>query len=161
MTAAYLLPQSLARSLAAHPFVRDLDTAMIDFMVGCAKNVRLRPGQYLFREDQRADTFFLLRRGHVSLECHVPGQGEITLESLAAPEALGATALLAPYVWHVDARATTPVFAFALDGACLRTKVQQDTHFGCRLLSLLLADVHTRLARARLGQLDVYHRRIR
>jgi CRP-like cAMP-binding protein len=132
---------------------------MLEFIAGCARNVRVKPNEYLFREDQRADTLYLLRRGRINLDCHVPGRGRVTLESLSAPEALGATALLAPYVWHLNARATTPVLAFALDGRCLRRKVSDDPAFGCALLSMLLRDVHGRLTHARLAQLDVYQSR--
>lgn len=159
MNPGALQTQSLARSLAAHPFVVGFDPAMIEFVVGCAKNVRFKPGEYLFRENQSADTLYLLRQGRLNLECHVPGRGAVTLESLAAPEALGATALLAPHLWHLDAKATTSVLAFALDGVCLRRKVNEDGVFGRKLLSVMLADVHARLARCRLGQLDVYDRR--
>jgi CRP-like cAMP-binding protein len=80
----------------------------------------------------------------------------VAIERLLPGEALGVSAVFEPKSWPHDARATSPVLAFAIDGACLRDKVARDSVFARAVLERLLEDTHARLERARLHQLDVY-----
>lgn len=152
--------QSLARSLARHSFSQDFPRNVIDFMVGCTRNVRFATGEYLFREGTAADRLYLLRRGQVDLESQIPGKGPVALERLSAGEWIGASTVFGPYEWHVDARAVAPVWCFAVDGACLRDKMLVDHEFGYVVVRRMLAGVHQRLARVRLQQLDVYRQEL-
>ena len=68
-------PESLARSLAQHPFCKDLTQAQVEFLAGCAKNARYDAGEYLVREGSLADALFLVRSGSVAIESHIPGRG--------------------------------------------------------------------------------------
>jgi len=149
--------ESLARSLAEHPFLASLPPDGVDFLAGCTKNMRFSEGEYLFREGCAADYLYLLREGNVTLESHVPGKGAVVLERFEPGESLGATVLIGPHVWHVDARAASGVLAFAVEGACLRRKLEDDPRFGYAVARHMLQSVHGRLSRARLQQLDVYN----
>jgi CRP/FNR family transcriptional regulator, cyclic AMP receptor protein len=151
-----LHPESLARSLAEHPFVAGMSAADVEFLAGCTKNERFASGAYLFREDASAETLFLLRDGRVALESHSPGRGAVKLETLGPGEVLGWSAMFEPHRWHVDGRALEAVLAFAVDGRCLRDKMEREPVFGYAVTRRLLYQVHQRLERARLQQLDVY-----
>lgn len=148
--------QTLARSLRLHPFFSQLNESAVEFLAGCTRNVRLTAGSYLFRENQSADRLYLLRAGEVDLESHAAPKGAVAVERLFAGEALGVSAVFDPHVWALDARAVTPVLVFAVDGACLRGKLEADAEFARAVLKRLLLDTHLRLERARLHQLDVY-----
>lgn len=148
--------ESLARALGEHAFVAELSRAQVEFLTGCAKNARYERGQFLFREDTPADTLFLLRQGKVALEADVPGRGSVQVETLGPGGVLGWSVLFPPYLWHLDGRAVEPTLAFAIDGHCLRNKIEQDKEFGYAVVRRLLFEVHRRLDRARLQQLDVY-----
>ncbi len=148
--------ENLERSLKEHPFVDDLPDRMVAFLNGCTKNMRFDTGEYLFREGQAEDYLYLLRKGQVELQSHVPGRGALTLETIEGGEALGVSIVFPPYDWPLDARAISPVLAFAVDGECLRKKIAADPEFGCEVLRRLLVDVHGRLTRARIQQLDLY-----
>lgn len=148
--------ESLSRSLAEHPFLRGLSPEDIDFFCGCTRNVRLAAGELLFREGHAADHLYLLREGRVDLSSDVPGKGPVVLERLEPGESLGASVVSGSYVWHVDARAVGNVVAFSVDGACLRAKFDKEPRFGFQLVKRMLEDVHCRLSRSRLQQLDVY-----
>jgi CRP-like cAMP-binding protein len=123
---------------------------------GCTKNARFAPNQYLFKEDSDADQLYLLREGKVALESHLPGKGAVKVETLTGGGVLGWSVLFAPHRWHVDCRALEPTLAFAVDGVCLRDKMQRDAVFAYAVTRRLLWEVHKRLERARLQQLDVY-----
>ncbi len=148
--------EGLDRSVAAQRFCRGFSPRIVRFLTGCTQNARFACGEYLFREGSAADSLFLLRSGSISLESHLPGQGALTLETLGAGDVLGWSVLFAPYQWHVDCRALAPVLALRVDGRCLRDKVEADSEFGYAITRQLLAEVHGRLERARLQQLDVY-----
>ena len=42
----------------------------LKFLVGCASNVRFEPGQFIFREGEEANQFYLIRHGEATLEIH-------------------------------------------------------------------------------------------
>jgi CRP/FNR family transcriptional regulator, cyclic AMP receptor protein len=161
----------LSRPLAGHPFLIGLDEAMVNVLTGCAKNTRFQPNEFLLREGDEASVFYLIRQGRVSLEVHIPGRDDVRVETAGPGDVVGLSWLLplatgrveaAPGASpgsarvHLDARALEPVVAFALDGACLRGKMEADHDLGYALAKRLLAQVYQRLERVRLQRLDVY-----
>jgi CRP-like cAMP-binding protein len=149
-------PESLERSLAQHPFAAGLSEAALAFLAGCTKNARFSGGEYLYREGAAADILFLIREGRVAVESAAPGRGAVKVETVGPGDVLGWSALFEPYRWHVDGRALESTLVFAVDGRCLRGKLDADPAFGYALTRRLLYHVHKRLERARLQQLDVY-----
>jgi CRP-like cAMP-binding protein len=148
--------ESLEKPLRDHPFLAELTDEHVHVLVGCARNVRFAPGEFLLREGDDESTFYLLREGTVALESHLPGRPAATLETLGPGDALGVSWMFEGTRSHVDARAREPVVSFALDGACLRTKVARDDKLGHALARRLLEVTYRRLERLRLQNLDVY-----
>jgi CRP-like cAMP-binding protein len=148
--------QSLARSIAKHRLVAGMLDAHVAFLGGCAKNVRVAEGRFLFREGEEAGQLYLVRSGKLALEIHDGARGTLVVETLGAGDAIGWSTLFPPHRWAVDARAVEPALLFALDGACLRRKLEADHSFGYAFTRRLLNEVHHRLERARLQVLDVY-----
>lgn len=151
--------ESLARSLTQHPLVAGMSEEHVDFLSGCVRNVHLDEGHFLFREGQAADALYLVRDGKVDLEIHDGARGTIMVETLGAGDALGWSTLFPPYRWDLDARGIHSAHLFAIDGACLRAKLEADHDFGYAFTRRLLNEVHSRLQRARLQALDVYRAR--
>lgn len=148
--------ESLARSLAEHPFLSELRPDHVEFLAGCTRNLRLAEGGFLFREGDEADRLFLLREGKVSLEIHHPTRGTLVLETLHHGEPIGWSTIFPPYRWHVNGRAARDTLLFSVDGACLRDKLEADHDFGYAFTHLMLREVHRRLERVRLQAIDVY-----
>ena len=142
--------------LASHPFLAGLDDDVLAVIVGCAKNVVFEPGALLCVEGASADTFYLLRRGRVSLEVHAPGRGAVVIETVEPGAVVGWSWLVAPYRWTIDARARGPVGAVAIDGACLRAKADGDPALGYALLSRVATELLARLQATRVRALDLY-----
>ncbi|MGB7623000.1 MAG: cyclic nucleotide-binding domain-containing protein [Terriglobia bacterium] len=142
--------------LAAHPFLSDLSPQHLDLVVGCASNVRFEAGKYLFREEEEANQFYIIREGKVAVEIRTPNRGSITVQTVDAGEILGWSWLLPPYQWHFDARASEPTRAIALDGKCLRAKCENDHDLGYELLKRFAQIMEQRLEATRLQLLDVY-----
>lgn len=148
--------QSLARSLHEHSLVKGLLDGHIEFLSGCTKNVRVAAGRFLFREGTAADELYLVRSGKIALEVHDGARGTVVLESIGADDALGWAALNPPYLWSVDARAVEPTLLFAINGTCLRQKLDADHSFGYAFTKRMMNEIHERLERVRLQALDVY-----
>ena len=133
-----------------------LDQAYLELIVGCAHNTGFEPGQYLFREGDRADTFYLVRHGRVALETVVAGRGALTVETVDAGDVVGWSWLFRPFRWHFDARALDIVRAIAFDGACLRGKCEEDHTLGYELLNRFSPVMLERLQATQLQLIDVY-----
>ena len=135
----------------------DLAEGHLATIAGCATTAHFDEGEYLFREGEAADTFYVLRSGTVALETHVPGQGPARLMTLHDEDVLGWSWLFPPYRWHLDARALEPIRALAFDGACLRQKSVDDHDLGYELMRRFAEVIVSRLQATRMQLLDLYH----
>lgn len=149
----------LERILKDHPFFAGFPEDQIALVAGCARNHRFDAGQYLFREGDAADEFFLIRHGKVALEIAAPGQPPIVMSTLGEGEIVGASWLLPPYRWNFDARATELVRALGIDAACLRGKCEADHHLGYEMMKRFAPILVKRLQATRLQILNVYGKR--
>ncbi len=147
--------EDLERVLRNHPFLQGLEADQIQFLVGCARNMRFKGGDYLMRQGEQEDTLYLLRQGTVAIEMPGPGGQVICLETVGPGDALGVS-LMTPSAADLDCRARDTVLAFGLDHQCLLRKMHEDPRLGFALTMKLLERTYQRLSRARLHQMDVY-----
>jgi len=147
---------TLETALTEHPFLKGFPPQYIDLIAGCASNVRFNKGDQIFKEDQEADRFYLIRHGLIALEVFVPQRGPVTIDTIQEGEVLGWSWLFPPYRWHFDARALQLTRAVAFDGKCLREKCEQDSAFGFELVKRFSSVIMQRLQSARLQLLDLY-----
>ena len=47
--------ETLERVIAEHPFLKGLEPRYLEFLVGCASDVRFEPGQFVFLEGGEAN----------------------------------------------------------------------------------------------------------
>jgi CRP-like cAMP-binding protein len=142
--------------LAVHPLFAGLEDEYLDLVAGCGRNVRIRAGEWLFREGDPADTFFVVREGRATIEIHLARGGSFLLDSIGAGEVLDWSWLFPPFRWQFDSRASDDVRAVAIDGACLRTKCGDDHDLGYALMQRFAQLLVERLQSTRLRLLDVY-----
>jgi CRP/FNR family cyclic AMP-dependent transcriptional regulator len=147
---------SLESIIRQHAFFEHLEERHIQFIVGCAQNARFEDDEYVLREGDRADQFYFIREGLVSVELMVPQKGRVTLQTVGAGDVLGWSWVAPPYRWHFDARALRKTSALAFDGKCLRQKCEQDHDLGYEMLKRFASIVTERLDATRLQLLDVY-----
>ncbi|MBZ5668046.1 MAG: cyclic nucleotide-binding domain-containing protein [Acidobacteriia bacterium] len=94
------MTETLERILAEHPFARDLDARYLELLVGCAMNVRFEEGEFLFREGDEANRFYLIRHGAVAVEVYAGAAGPLNVTTIGEGEVLGWSWLFAPYRWN-------------------------------------------------------------
>lgn len=151
-------PRGLETLLNEHPFFAGLPQDDIEYIAGCGKNVRFEEGEYIFREGEPADLFYIVRHGRVALEIFVPERGPLVIETITEGEVLGWSWLFPPYRWSSDARAIETTRAVALDGACLRGKCEEDLRLGYELMRRFAQIIMQRLHATRVRLLDIYGR---
>jgi CRP/FNR family transcriptional regulator, cyclic AMP receptor protein len=148
--------ETLKPVLAEHPFVERLKDEYYQLLEGCASNAVFKAGEFIFREGDEANQFYLIRHGKVGLEIFATERGPMTIMTLGEGEVLGWSWLFPPYRWRFDARAIELTRAIALDGKCLRGKCEQDHELGYELLKRVVRVVEERLQATRLQLLNEY-----
>lgn len=148
--------EGLDHLLAEHPFFKDMGAAAQATLAGCAANERFDAGQFVFKEGQSADKFYLIRHGVVSLELHPPGKEPVILETLHDGDVLGWSWMIPPYRWSFDARAIQLTRLVSLDATCLRPKLENDHSLGYEMFKRFVPVMGNRLAAARMQLLDMY-----
>jgi CRP/FNR family transcriptional regulator, cyclic AMP receptor protein len=148
--------EGLERIVRELPFFAGLSEPFLALVSGCAKNVRFDAGQYLAREGDPADAFYLVRQGQVALMITAPGRGAMTVHTVGVGELTGVSWLVPPYRWTYDAKAFELVRAISIDAACIRGKCEADHDLGYEMMKRFMPVLVQRLHAARLQMLDVY-----
>ena len=144
--------------LASHPLFKNLDPVHINLLTGCASNVKFKASQFIFREGEEANTFYIIRHGHIIVEAFSPAYGSIGIQSCSDGDVLGWSWLVAPFHWRFDAKTTEQTRLIALDGQCLRTKCEKDHDLGYEMMKIFIDIMADRLEATRLQLLDIYRK---
>ncbi len=148
--------ENLEQLLEHHPFFKGLEPKHIKLVAGCGSNVKFEAGEFLFKEGEEANAFFILRRGKIAVEAFAAERGSIIIDTLNDGDILGWSWLIPPYNWHFDAKAVELTRAVALDARCLRTKCEEDHDLGYELLKRFAQIIEDRLQATRIQLLDLY-----
>ncbi|OGW97013.1 MAG: Crp/Fnr family transcriptional regulator [Omnitrophica WOR_2 bacterium GWA2_45_18] len=139
-----------------HDFFKDLPAEHIATVAGCGKNVVFKEGEYIAREGEPADQFYVIRQGRAAIDILTVEKGPVIIQTVQDGDILGWSWIIEPYFWRFDARAVETTHAVALDGKCLRGKCEKDHDLGYALLKRFSGVLAHRLEMARLQLLDVY-----
>ncbi len=148
--------ESLEKILIQHPFVEGLPSEHINLILGCAKNAVFEPGKYLFKENEEANSFYIIRSGKVALEIYSAEAGSIIIQTLGEGDIIGWSWMVPPYQWRFDARAVELTRVIELDGTCLRNKCEIDPKLGYEIMKRLANVFEQRINAMRLQLLDLY-----
>lgn len=145
----------LTRILREQEFLKNLEPEYLDIIVGCARNVRFAPDDFLFREGDDADAFYLIRHGRVAVEMDINFHPRIVM-TLDPGQMVGWSWMLPPYSYKTSARAMIMTRAIAFDGKCLRDKCEENHSLGYALMKRFVHDAERRLYRAWMQVGDMY-----
>lgn len=141
--------------LAGNPFFEGMSDTHLETMVGCGQLVRFKPSEFLLREGEKADTFYVIRDGEVAIESDTPA-GPVSVARVGAGGITGYSWLFPPHRNGFDSLALTNVSAVALDGECLRGQAEADHELGYQLMKRFAQVMLDRLQATRRQMLDVY-----
>ncbi len=142
--------------LGGNPFFEGMDPGQVEFVAGCGKLVHFEAGEFLLKEGDEANKFFIVRHGDVAIESYVPTSGPLTTMTIREKGIVGYSWLYPPYRNGFDARAMNSVSAIEMDGECLRKKGENDHELGYELMKRFAHVVLDRLQATRRQMLDVY-----
>ena len=142
--------------LAESPFFDGMSDDHLETMAECSRLVHFRVGEFLLREGDVADTFYLVRDGEVAVESNIPAAGPLSVARVHAGGITGYSWLFPPYRNSFDSLALTDVSAVSLNGECLRSKAEADHELGYQLMKRFAQVMLDRLQSARRQMLDVY-----
>ncbi len=125
-----------------------------------AREVNFPENARIFDEGNRAESFWIVRSGTVTLEVPVAGRRPAAVENLGPGELVGWSWLFPPYVWQLGAQAMTPVRAYEFDAAAVRMLMDADPAFGSALGHWVGRVLAMRLQQTRTRLLDLYAPRL-
>jgi CRP-like cAMP-binding protein len=137
-------------------FFSDMPPDKLEYVSGCGQNVHFKPGEYLGKEGDPANRFFVITKGKVAIELHHPIKGQLTIRTLGPGDLAVFSWIIPPYRMHFDLRALDHTSAISFDGKCVREKCDKDIELGYQLMKGFANEMDKRLKDTRLQLLDVY-----
>ncbi|MCB0258716.1 MAG: cyclic nucleotide-binding domain-containing protein [Calditrichaeota bacterium] len=147
---------TIKKYIKEHPFFQDFQAEQLDKIVEFASHMSFDPDQYVFRDGEEANAFFLIMKGIISLEVHAPNRGPVSIEWISAGDVMGWSWLYPPHRWHFDARAKEETHVIILNGKKLREMIEEDHEFGYYMLRKIARVVEDRLQATRVKMMQVY-----
>lgn len=142
--------------LKQHPFVQGLHDDYQNILQHLVVKETYVQNQVLFQEGERADRFFLIHQGELSIEILNPGQGLLPIQTVGAKEIVGWSWFFPPHYWTFHGRAKKDLQVFSLEGSSLKKECESYPAFGFELVKRLTQTMVDRLKSTRLQILDIY-----
>jgi CRP-like cAMP-binding protein len=148
--------ETLVAYLTKHPVFEGLTSQQLQQIAKFASQHEVPVGHRLFKRDDPATQFFVLREGSVTVE--VPSiEGEsLKIQTVSGGGLLGWSWLIPPYRWSFDARADTPSTIVCFDGEKLRDACERDAQLGYQLLKRFAVLMAERVNAARVTAMRHY-----
>lgn len=127
-----------------------------DRLLQLATDVSFPAGARIFTEGSKADRFWFVHTGQVTLDVHVPGRHAAAVDRIGPAELLGWSWLIPPHVWQLGAEAYNHVRAQEFDAAAVRALCEQDPVLGQTVTRCVAAVIGHRLVSTRTRLLDLY-----
>jgi CRP-like cAMP-binding protein len=147
---------SVRESLGEYPFLDELPEPWLERLADLGHRVSYPTGLRLFSEGGHAEHFWLISSGAVGLDLHVPGRGDVLIDTIHPGSVLGWSWLFPPYRWHFGAVAASTVHAVQFSGVQVMALCREDPAGGMDLMRRFVGVVVDRLQATRLRLLDLY-----
>ncbi|MBM3837106.1 MAG: Crp/Fnr family transcriptional regulator [Verrucomicrobia bacterium] len=141
--------KTLAAAIAGHPFLKGLSPDHLRVLADNAMRVQFEEGDFIFREGDPANRFYLIESGQIALESRTAEEPSLVIQTIGLGEVLGWSWLFPPYYWHFDARAIQPAAAIFFYGTRLREQCEDDHDLGYELMTRVTSVVIQRLQATR------------
>lgn len=120
--------------VAQQPFFKGMSEHLIQLLADSIMEVRFKPGDWLFRQGDPANRFYLILEGKVMIESEVKELGMVPIRTLGPGDDLAWAWLFPPYQMHFSACAVEPVRAVFFYGSRLREKCETSHELGYQLM---------------------------
>jgi CRP/FNR family cyclic AMP-dependent transcriptional regulator len=149
--------QSIEDYLSAHAFFSKMDGSFLKFLSNSVTELRIKKGDVLFAHGNRADKFYLLRNGQISIQVPALMGPTLEIQTLGEDQILGWSWLIPPYRWSFQARALEDSDLLEFDGIAILARCEEDANFGYELFKRFAALMSERLDAARQKMMDEWN----
>ncbi len=127
-----------------------LTDSMMEKLIPLVERIHLNEQDYLFRQGDLAEKFFMLNRGKVLLEQRISDKMTVSIESIRPGYSIGWSSMmtggLQPYSRYTsDAICTEPCELFAIGGEDLNNLLDSDHDMGYMISRRLIRVISRRL----------------
>lgn len=140
---------SIGQELTEEGFFAGMEADFMQFMTEHAERQDVHENKVLFRHGNRADRFYLVSKGEISIEIPAIEGPKLQLQTLGPGRVLGWSWLIPPYKWHFQARAMEDASLIVMDGAAVLAHCEENPRFGYELFKRFSALMSRRLSEAR------------
>jgi CRP-like cAMP-binding protein len=149
--------QSISDYLSKHAFFSGLDDSFVEFLSKNATERSIKEGHVLFQQGKRADKFYIVRSGQVSVQVPALMGPTLELQLLGKDQLLGWSWLMPPYRWNFLARAVEDAKVLEFDGSAILARCEEDPRFGYELFKRFAMLMSDRLDTARQKMMDQWN----
>ena len=147
---------SIYRRIADSDFFSGAAPEQTDFLAQHARTRELSEGEVLFHYGDRADHFYLVLEGHVTVEVAALEGPALELQDLGPGAVVGWSWLIAPHTWSFQARARSSATVLEFDGKAVLAHCEENPRFGYGLLKRFSALMSERLHAARQKMMEAW-----
>lgn len=133
-----------------------LSSSNLKQLVSSSAEVKLSPGEFLFREGQENRSIFVLMDGVLDLTMTVPGRGPVRILTLGRGDLVAWSAVLGEGIMTSSAMCVEAANLIAIDGKTVLEKMESDYKFGFEFMKMIATALATRLLATRLQMLDLF-----
>lgn len=134
-----------ASALAAQPFLHGMPLPQVRALSAMALDVTFPMGCRIVEDGGFASKFWLVQSGRVVLDKHLPGGGNVVIETVGMGDVVGWSWLFPPFRWTSDGVTLTRVEAFEFDAKGVRGLCAADPELAHGLTSRLAQVISRRL----------------
>ena len=149
--------QSLEGYIAGQDLFSGLDGEYISWLAACAKPIEIGQNEVLFRQDEIAEAFYIVREGRISVEIPAIYGPSLTVQTMGPGEILGWSWLIPPYGWDFQAKAEEDSVLVAFDGKAVLAHCEEDPKFGYQIVKRFAGLMGGRLDSARRKMMDEWN----
>jgi len=149
--------QSTTEYLSTHVFFSELKTEFVELLGEYVKTLEIKQGDVLFDLGERADKFYIIRQGCISVQVPALMGPTLEIQSLCTDQVLGWSWLIPPYQWHFQAKAEEDSVLLEFDGASILAICEKDPEFGYQLLKRFASLMSERLDISRQKMMDEWN----
>jgi len=135
----------IVTALKRNSIFASLEPEEINFLASAAHSEHMESGHVVFRHGERAQHFYLILAGEVSVGIPAIEGPTLVLQHLQPGQVLGWSWLIPPFQWSFMARAEQSVDVLTFDGSKVLERCESDTQFGYHLLRAFSAMMSERL----------------
>jgi CRP/FNR family cyclic AMP-dependent transcriptional regulator len=149
--------QSTTEYLSAHEFFSEFSDDVLKFLCECSSTREIKKGHILFLEGEKADKFYVIRNGSISIQMPAIMGPAVDIQTLGKDRVLGWSWLISPYKWNFQTQAEQDSELLQFDGAAILARCEQEPKFGYELLKKFAGLMSVRLNAARQKMMDEWN----